>query len=118
MSESIYRKKLIKYAENNEKELQYYKPYFYNDNIYLDIDLTHIYFHAKSKANAIVMFYDYLNINCKKKKSDMYDDNFFKEIIDENECNGEDEEIESIIENVFENDTLWLKHAKLHIIEN
>jgi hypothetical protein len=129
ISNNDLRKHLVKYYENNEKGPTItYKPMYFDNNQYCELNLNNIEIKANTKLACIIIFYDYLNEQLLFKDNlDCYDNDYFYEVIapslslpltwDYSLINTElifkrsdiNSLVNEYVREAFENDTLWFK---------
>lgn len=95
------RERMIELAKTLPCKTEIYYPVCFGGNQFGNIDLGKIHIKADNLTEALVIFYDYLNENCKDGRD------HFEGIFDEDD---EDEPYISHITDVdSQNDTLWLE---------
>lgn len=95
------RSAILAYGKKLPQEKICYKVSYFEGDHYRNIDLSKIEIVANNDAEAIVVLLDYLNNHLESAHNQYsgYDAN---------------ETIDSFVESMFDNDTLWLKRKKTH----
>lgn len=106
MSKSSLRTKLIEYSRQLPSVPTLYTVKYYQGK-YFNLDLDKIHINANNDAAALVVLYDYLNQNLVTPvKIDHYEEvNMLYETL---EALGDDWIMKEVVNNAFDNDTLWL----------